>query len=564
MPKRIGALISAASFAVASLAFVSVAWIATVPEAAAQSARSANGSFAVNDFVLGAKVPADGAQVRDYRCGPSEQFDGFTWCQRSRQDRDRRITSSLLHANDGKIAYLNRQEPSSLDGRQIEEEIRSYTRRLGSQPRISRLPRRAGGPEGVLAMWGQVDIEPLDAESISVLADGRSPRKGFLIDYLGNLTRSAQDGLPVFRITGGPGFIWVASYDVRGRGTLRITAVDTSALSPPVAATPVPPSVVADAHESNPPFEPSTESSTAPGPITLADAKVGVADADSASDSARMNSPADVQAVAAAAPPLAATRDTAPISANERAAADAEIARLRFAVGVAYSLIGGLLLLLTAVFIRLLIEKRRRRLDRQAGGAASYAPAPAGTARAPAQGRPSPQGSPQAVPQTAKATVPPAAAAVALARDAPVEQARTAAAPNHALSPAPIAAPVPPAAAPLPTASIPVPAAASVAPTSSTAPTSAPTPAPAPSVPAGVSEPMVQTASLSIVPEDALEQHDAPAVARTLEDDAKDDSIHRLAELSKLRATGMLTDDEFNQLKSAIIASVAGSQPAAP
>ena len=93
----------------------------------------------------------------------------------------------------------------------------------------------------------------------------------------------------------------------------------------------------------------------------------------------------------------------------------------------------------------------------------------------------------------------------------------------------------------------------------------APMPAPAPSVPAGVSEPMVQTASLSIVPEDAPEQHDAsPAVARTLQDDAKDDSIQRLAELSKLRASGMLTDSEFNQLKAAIIASVAGNQPAAP
>ena len=34
----------------------------------------------------------------------------------------------------------------------------------------------------------------------------------------------------------------------------------------PVAATPVSPSFVADAHETNPPFEPSTESSTAPGP----------------------------------------------------------------------------------------------------------------------------------------------------------------------------------------------------------------------------------------------------------------------------------------------------------
>jgi hypothetical protein len=79
---------------------------------------------------------------------------------------------------------------------------------------------------------------------------------------------------------------------------------------------------------------------------------------------------------------------------------------------------------------------------------------------------------------------------------------------------------------------------------------------------------MVQTTSLSIVPEDSPEPHDAPAVARSTQDDAtdpsKDDSIQRLAELAKLRASGMLTDSEFNQLKSAIIASVAGSQPAAP
>jgi hypothetical protein len=60
-------------------------------------------------------------------------------------------------------------------------------------------------------------------------------------------------------------------------------------------------------------------------------------------------------------------------------------------------------------------------------------------------------------------------------------------------------------------------------------------------------EPVVPTASLSIVPDDVPEQ---PELARP----SQDGSIDRLAELSRLRAGGMLTESEFNQLKSAIIA----------
>jgi hypothetical protein len=53
-----------------------------------------------------------------------------------------------------------------------------------------------------------------------------------LIDCIGDFTRSVKEGLPVYRISGGAGFVWVASYDERGRGTLRFAAVDASRLSP--------------------------------------------------------------------------------------------------------------------------------------------------------------------------------------------------------------------------------------------------------------------------------------------------------------------------------------------
>ena len=58
----------------------------------------------------------------------------------------------------------------------------------------------------------------------------RVQKKGLLIDLIGNLTRSAQDGLPVYRIAGGAGFVWVAGFDHKGRGVLRFAAVDASAI----------------------------------------------------------------------------------------------------------------------------------------------------------------------------------------------------------------------------------------------------------------------------------------------------------------------------------------------
>ena len=89
-----------------------------------------------------------------------------------------------------------------------------------------------------LASWGKVELEPLDNDSIKALAKGRRPNaKGYLIDFIGNFARSAKEGLPVYRLSGGAGFVWVASYGRKGRGTLRYLAVDASAISPQLVAT---------------------------------------------------------------------------------------------------------------------------------------------------------------------------------------------------------------------------------------------------------------------------------------------------------------------------------------
>src|SRR6202047_3366873 len=95
-------------------------------------------------------------------------------------------------------------------------------------------------PRGVMSfsMRGKIQLEPLAADAISILASGQSPHKGLLVDYLGDLRRSAQLGLPIYSLSGGAGYLWSASVDRNGRGHLRFLTVDASALNRPIATQP--------------------------------------------------------------------------------------------------------------------------------------------------------------------------------------------------------------------------------------------------------------------------------------------------------------------------------------
>jgi hypothetical protein len=196
--------------------------------------------YAVDGLAVGTQLDFGSASYREYKCNPSDQFEGLIWCQKSGTDKERRgpyiVAYSLLHSQDGSVSYINRsQEPAFLNAKEAELSIERYSRKFGDSPRIMKMPHRNGLPDGVIAVWGKVTLEPLDQESIKTLADGKSPKKGFLVDYLRNFTRSAKEGLPIYRIDGGPGFIWAASFDQKGRGTLRLAAVNVSGFSRPPA-----------------------------------------------------------------------------------------------------------------------------------------------------------------------------------------------------------------------------------------------------------------------------------------------------------------------------------------
>ena len=189
--------------------------------------------YSVAGLALGSRVQFDSADYREYKCSPSEQFAGYTWCQKTRQEKDRRgsltVANSLLHSQDGTVFYVNRfQEPAFFAPNEADATIRQYSTKFGEKAEIKRLPRQQGRPEGMLATWGKVVLEPIDRDSLNTVAAGKSPKIGYLVDFNGDFARSAKEGLPIYRVSGGAGFVWVASFDQKGRGTLRLTVVDPS------------------------------------------------------------------------------------------------------------------------------------------------------------------------------------------------------------------------------------------------------------------------------------------------------------------------------------------------
>ena len=202
---------------------------------ASTPARGQISAYTVDGLALGERVQSSDAGYREYKCAPGDQFGGFTWCQKSRQQRERRrsfnITHSLLQSRDGRVVYINRfQAPAFFSPKKADEDIQQYSHRLGESPRIIRRRGRAG--DAILAVWGTVELKPLDSESIAALGKGSSSKDRYLIDFIGNVARSAKEGLPIYRISGGTGFLWVASFGRNGRGTLRLAAVDLSAFDP--------------------------------------------------------------------------------------------------------------------------------------------------------------------------------------------------------------------------------------------------------------------------------------------------------------------------------------------
>jgi S1-C subfamily serine protease len=195
--------------------------------------------YVVDGLALGERVNFGSAAYSAYKCVASDQFPGFNWCQRKDQERRGKeiilSSNSILHRSDGTTAYINRSiQPASLTSHEATKEIDRLSAKFGEKARVLNMPERKDLPRGIVASWGKVDLAPLmDTHAISALAAGESPHVGLLMDFLGDLQKSAKLDLPIYRLNGGAGYVWSASFHEKGTGHLRFLAVDVSALSQP-------------------------------------------------------------------------------------------------------------------------------------------------------------------------------------------------------------------------------------------------------------------------------------------------------------------------------------------
>jgi tetratricopeptide (TPR) repeat protein len=192
--------------------------------------------YAVNGLVLGQQISLTSESYRAYDCGPSEDFEDYTLCQRTEPRRtslgEGVFFSTILHSKNGTVIYLTANlAPVLLDQPSIEREISQLSREIGERPtKLAWLQRGNGLPTSVIAVWGRVDLRTIKIESTQreLIKTERNIGPGLLVDSLGDPVRSAKAGLAVYSIAGGAGYIYSASFDEKGRGHRHYVAADVS------------------------------------------------------------------------------------------------------------------------------------------------------------------------------------------------------------------------------------------------------------------------------------------------------------------------------------------------
>jgi hypothetical protein len=190
--------------------------------------------YFVDGLPLGGHVKSENLAHQEYQCRPSDKFSGFIWCHEEHTTPDNRVmrSHSILQSQDGTAYYVNSYfQPAFFDPNDIQNEIDRMSSEFGQQARIIQMSQREGLPSAVMAIWGAIQLEPLKPDEISVVASGGSPPR-ILVSFLGDEEGSAKAGVPVYRLAGGAGFLWVATFDQTGRGVLQYLAIDDSKIEP--------------------------------------------------------------------------------------------------------------------------------------------------------------------------------------------------------------------------------------------------------------------------------------------------------------------------------------------
>ena len=177
--------------------------------------------YSVDGLNLGDAVA--GSALQTYGCKPSDEFAQLTLCER-RQTRNRGYDYSafgaVMHDANGVAVFLKvKVAPVQMTKSEAEKEIIQLTKELGGKPlSVDWVDPDRDRPASLIARWGQIKLEKIDTDSSDAVEAGKNPKVGILVDTLGDVQRSAKSGLEVYRISGGTGFIYSASFDSKGRG----------------------------------------------------------------------------------------------------------------------------------------------------------------------------------------------------------------------------------------------------------------------------------------------------------------------------------------------------------
>jgi hypothetical protein len=194
----------------------------------------ATSPYVVDGLALGAQTKSGNQPAQRYQCNPSDTFPGFISCNEEHTTPGKEVTRShsILQSQDGAAYYVNSYfDPAFFDPNEVQDEINRMSSEFGEKARVIQMPPREGLPNAVMALWGAIKLEPLKPDEISAVASGGS-YPGILVSFLGDLERSAKAGVPVYRLGGSAGFLWVATFDQSGKGVLRYLAIDDSKIEP--------------------------------------------------------------------------------------------------------------------------------------------------------------------------------------------------------------------------------------------------------------------------------------------------------------------------------------------
>jgi hypothetical protein len=205
----------------------------------AQRLLSAQASpYVVDGLSLGTRFQSDNPAYQRYQCGPSDKFPGFTWCHEDhttkQQGEEITRSHSILEDQNGTAWYVNSYfEPAFFGANDVQNEINRLSGKFGNQPHLIQMPQREGLPKAIMAVWGGIELKQLSSDEVSTVAKGGSVA-GLCVSFLGDLQRSAKAGVPVYRLAGAAGFLWVATFDQNGRGVLRFLTADASKFMPSI------------------------------------------------------------------------------------------------------------------------------------------------------------------------------------------------------------------------------------------------------------------------------------------------------------------------------------------